>query len=64
MVGGSDEGGVSVATNEVYDLATNRWSTARPMLTAVLGFDDAAFRTFITERRIDLPTFFLQGMRP
>jgi AcrR family transcriptional regulator len=37
---------------------------ARPMLTAVLGFDDAAFRTFITERRIDLPTFFLQGMRP
>ena len=34
VIGGSDEVGVSVATNEVYDLATNRWSTARPMLTA------------------------------
>ena len=37
---------------------------ARPMFAAVLGFDDAAFQTFIAERRIDLPTFFLGGMRP
>ena len=25
---------MSVATNEVYDLAMNKWTTARPMLTA------------------------------
>ncbi len=34
VIGGSDEGGLSVATNEAYDVATNKWETRRPMPTA------------------------------
>jgi AcrR family transcriptional regulator len=37
---------------------------ARPMLTVILGFDDAAFREFIDQRRRDLPPFFLNALRP
>ena len=37
---------------------------ARPMVRAVLGQDDAGFASFIAERRVDLPTFFLAGLRP
>jgi N-acetylneuraminic acid mutarotase len=34
VIGGSDEGGLSVGTNEVYDVATNTWATKKPMPTA------------------------------
>jgi N-acetylneuraminic acid mutarotase len=34
VIGGSDEGGLSVPTNEVYDVATGRWEAKRPMPTA------------------------------
>ena len=37
---------------------------ARPMLTALLGLDDPAFREFIDHRRRDLPPFFLNALRP
>jgi len=34
VIGGSDEGGLSVATNEAYDVASGKWETHRPMTTA------------------------------
>jgi AcrR family transcriptional regulator len=37
---------------------------ARPMLCAVLGLDDAAFRALIEERKRALPDFFLNALRP
>ena len=37
---------------------------ARPMLGAILGFDDAAFADFTRHRRRDLPGFFLRALRP
>ena len=36
----------------------------RPMLQAMLGFDDRRFDQFITRRRQDLPAFFLGALRP
>jgi AcrR family transcriptional regulator len=37
---------------------------ARPMLSAMLGMDDAAFGRFIARRREELPAFFLGALRP
>lgn len=37
---------------------------ARPMISAMLGLDDAGFEQFIERRRRDLPLFFLKGLRP
>ena len=37
---------------------------ARPMLQAILGFDDAAFARMIERRKRELPVFFLQALRP
>lgn len=37
---------------------------ARPMVQAVLNLDDEAFASLIARRKRDLPTFFLQGLRP
>lgn len=37
---------------------------ARPMLSAVLGLDEAGFERFIARRRRELPQFFLKGLRP
>jgi AcrR family transcriptional regulator len=37
---------------------------ARPMIAALMGFDDRAFARFIRERREGLPEFFLSGLRP
>jgi hypothetical protein len=37
---------------------------ARPMIQAVLNLDDAGFADLIARRKRDLPTFFLQGLRP
>jgi AcrR family transcriptional regulator len=37
---------------------------ARPMLGAVLGLDDRAFKEFIAERKEGLADFFLSGLRP
>ena len=37
---------------------------ARPMLTAVLGLDAAAFDRFLDERRAELPAFIIRGLRP
>jgi TetR/AcrR family transcriptional regulator len=37
---------------------------ARPMLMAMLGIDDRQFSSFITERRVELPSFFLGALRP
>ncbi len=37
---------------------------ARPMLHAVLGFDDRRFAAFIDERKRELPAFFLNALRP
>ncbi len=37
---------------------------ARPMLGAVLGLDDRAFKEFIAERKDGLADFFLSGLRP
>jgi hypothetical protein len=34
VIGGSDEAGLSVATNEAFDLATGKWETHRSMPTA------------------------------
>jgi N-acetylneuraminic acid mutarotase len=34
VIGGSDEAGLSVATNEAFDVATGKWETHRPMTTA------------------------------
>lgn len=37
---------------------------ARPMIQAVLNLDDTAFADLIARRKRDLPTFFLQALRP
>jgi AcrR family transcriptional regulator len=37
---------------------------ARPMLGAVLGWDDGGFERFIKQRRSALPRFFLDALRP
>jgi TetR/AcrR family transcriptional regulator len=37
---------------------------ARPMISVMLGLDDAGFRRFIARRRRELPGFFLKGLRP
>lgn len=37
---------------------------ARPLLCAVLGFEDQGFRDFIEERKRVLPDFFLSALRP
>jgi TetR/AcrR family transcriptional regulator len=36
----------------------------RPMIQAMLGFDDRRFGQFITRRRGDLPAFFMGALRP
>ena len=36
----------------------------RPMIQAMLGMDDRAFRQFITRRHEDLPAFFMGALRP
>ena len=37
---------------------------AKPMLAALLGFDDAAFAAFIDRRRQELAPFFLRALQP
>jgi TetR/AcrR family transcriptional regulator len=37
---------------------------ARPMIQAVLNLDNDAFADLIARRKRDLPTFFIQGLRP
>ena len=37
---------------------------ARPMISALLGLDDAGFAAFIARRRDDLTAFFLGALRP
>jgi TetR/AcrR family transcriptional regulator len=37
---------------------------ARPLLCAVLGLDDRGFQEFIEERKVALPRFFLDALRP
>lgn len=37
---------------------------ARPLLSAALGLGDEAFRAFIERRKIELPEFFLNALRP
>lgn len=37
---------------------------ARPMVMAMMGFDDASFAAMIERRRETLPDFFMRGMRP
>jgi TetR/AcrR family transcriptional regulator len=37
---------------------------ARPLLHAAFGLDDAAFARFIEQRKRELPTFFLNALRP
>ena len=37
---------------------------ARPILTAFLGMDDAAFDRFLDQRRLELPAFILSALRP
>ena len=37
---------------------------SRPILAAMLGLEDAAFRRFIAQRRKELPTFFLRALQP
>ena len=37
---------------------------ARPMLSIILGFDDAGFARFIETRKQELPGFVLGGLRP
>jgi TetR/AcrR family transcriptional regulator len=37
---------------------------ARPLLSAILGFDEAGFSRFIARRRDDLTSFFLGALRP
>lgn len=37
---------------------------ARPILTAFLGMDDAAFDCFLDQRRLELPAFILSALRP
>jgi TetR/AcrR family transcriptional regulator len=37
---------------------------ARPMLTAMLALDEAGFDRFIEQRRVELPRFILDSIRP
>lgn len=37
---------------------------ARPMLAAAFGLDDRGFQRFIEQRKTELPTFFLNALRP
>jgi AcrR family transcriptional regulator len=37
---------------------------ARPLLMGVFGMDDAAFAAFIARRRVQLPEFFMEALRP
>lgn len=37
---------------------------ARPLLSAVLGFDEHGFKRFIAARRKELPEFYLAALRP
>ena len=37
---------------------------ARPMLAAILGLDDKAFKEFVAERKEGLADFFLGGLKP
>ena len=37
---------------------------ARPILAAMLGLEEAAFRRFIAQRRKELPAFFLRALQP
>jgi len=37
---------------------------ARPMFQVAFGLDDAAYARFIEQRKRDLPTFFLNALRP
>jgi AcrR family transcriptional regulator len=37
---------------------------ARPMLAAALQIDDRGFQRFIEQRKTELPTFFLNALRP
>jgi TetR/AcrR family transcriptional regulator len=37
---------------------------ARPLLCAVLGLDERGFQEFIEERKVALPRFFLDALRP
>jgi len=37
---------------------------ARPLLKEVLGMDDQAFASFMTRRRVQLPEFFMEALRP
>src|SRR5438105_11295810 len=37
---------------------------ARPMVMALLGFDQSGFQQFISRRRKELPPFFLRALRP
>ena len=37
---------------------------ARPMICALMGFDDKAFARFTRDRREQLPDFFLHALRP
>lgn len=37
---------------------------ARPMLSIVFGMDDAAFARFIAKRKVELPGFFRNALRP
>lgn len=37
---------------------------ARPLLDLALGMDDAAFARFLDERRVELPGFILNALRP
>ena len=37
---------------------------ARPMFMALIGLDEKQFARFIERRRVDLPEFFMRGIRP
>ena len=37
---------------------------ARPLVMAIMGLDDAAFDAMMTGRKAELPTFFLNALRP
>lgn len=37
---------------------------ARPILEAMLGIDDAAFKRLVAQRRRDVPAFFLRALQP
>ena len=37
---------------------------ARPMITVLLGLDDVGFKRMIERRKVELPAFFLEALRP